>query len=77
MNLAALHNLKKNPKVSSISDERDTGDGIWVYLKPGWHCALSGTHTVHEWTVRDLVESFDTVAPCGSPDATCDCVTSK
>ena len=69
--------LKKFPMVRSVSDERSTGDGFWIHLKPGWHCALSGTHTVHEWTTKDLLETFETVIPCDSPDATCDCCTDK
>ena len=38
--------VRKHPAVESISDERDTGDGIWVYLKaPYYNPELSGTNT--------------------------------
>ena len=32
----------------TIEDETDTGDGYWVYLRPGWCTDDIGLHTIHE-----------------------------
>ena len=51
--------------VDEYSDERDRGDGIWFYLRPGFINALSDTHCVHEYTIRDCVLKLkDDVRPC-------------
>jgi len=55
--------------VDEYSDERDRGDGIWFYLRPGFINSVSETHCVHEYTVRDCVSKLkDAVRPCD-----CDC----
>ena len=61
--------LDKHPnKVSEVDDESASGDGYWVYLKPGWICSSSETHCVHEWNMRDLLSAFRDVAPCDCED---------
>ena len=34
--MKTLKLIAENPSVDSISDQRSSGDGIWVYLNPGW-----------------------------------------
>ena len=47
-------------KVDFVDDERDTGDGYWVYLKPGWIFDHSTTF-IHESSVRDVAAAFKRV----------------
>lgn len=51
--------IKADPRVESVSDERHLGSGLWVYLKPGWadqnfdpgwqDCSM-----IHEDTVKEI-----------------------
>ena len=55
--------LIKDPRVESWSDERfgdsEGGDGIWLYLARPWWCPDSDLGCVHEWTVRDTIDSLN------------------
>lgn len=44
----AQHTIATDPRVQSISDERNMGDGVWVYLKPGFLNGSTDTGTIHE-----------------------------
>lgn len=69
-----LKSFDQHPLVESVSDERGSGDGVWVYLRPGWHCSETGTHAVHEDSVEAVVRCFnESVLRCADADATCDC----
>ena len=48
-------------KVDFVDDERDTGDGYWIYLKPGWIFDYSTTF-IHESTVRNVSAAFKRVS---------------
>lgn len=50
-------------QVEDFSDERNNGDGLWLYLKPGL-CYDGEVHCVHEYTCRDVVEAFSRVYEC-------------
>lgn len=54
--------LTKDPRVSSWSDERGQGhvcnDGVWLYLARPWWCPDTDMDIVHEYTVRDAIESL-------------------
>jgi len=39
-------------------------DGYWVALRKGWICTWSGTHCIHEGTVKDVLAAFKDIAPC-------------
>jgi hypothetical protein len=54
--------LRKRHLIETISNERDSGDGIWVYLKPGW--IADEVHHVHEDTVRECLEALKEVRRC-------------
>lgn len=45
-----------------IRDWYKDSDGYWIDLQYGWQ--LQGTHTVHEWNVRDALDMFKAVEPC-------------
>ena len=48
----------KDPRVEDSSDERNTGDGLWLYLKRPWWCSDTDLAVVHEWTVKDTLDSL-------------------
>lgn len=52
-----------DPRIEEISDERSSGDGIWLYLKPGFIWDNS-VHVVHENTVKACREALKYVTPC-------------
>jgi len=41
-----------HPAIDSISDERSSGDGLWLYLQPGW-LTSEGLKSIHEDRVTD------------------------
>ena len=52
-----LADLQAHPWVESVSDERGTGCGIWVYLRPGF-VTHDCCHTIHEPTVKECCRAF-------------------
>jgi len=56
--------LKKDPRVLAVSVETDTGDGYWVYLKPGWFNPRSGCHLIHEWTLPRVRAQLKHLVKC-------------
>lgn len=52
-----------DPRIESVSDERSSGDGIWLYLKKGWKSSQD-THCVHEDTVKECREELENVMEC-------------
>jgi hypothetical protein len=75
--LKTLDKLNADPRVEDAWSEAGTGDGYWVMLKTGFadllHDPCQPTHTIHEWTIKRLLERMRDVRPC-----TCkDCVAYK
>ncbi|HNT25846.1 MAG TPA: hypothetical protein PKM21_15870 [Anaerolineales bacterium] len=57
--------LEKHPdKIETIENETDTGDGYWLYLRPGWCTDDLGSHIIHDDTAEKLVSLFRYVQPC-------------
>lgn len=55
--------------IDDVSDERDNGDGYWVYLKSGWINTMHEVHMVHEDTLGECAEQLrHSVAPCNCDD---------
>lgn len=52
----------QDKRVESTSDERAIGDGVWFYLKAGWH--HDGTHMIHEDTPNDCRARLPEVKAC-------------
>lgn len=53
--------------IDEVSDERDTDDGIWIFLKYGW-CFDNSCHIVHEDTARAIIQAFKSVRACSCPE---------
>lgn len=47
-----------DPRVHDHSDERGSGDGLWLYLRRPWRCPDTDLSFVHEWTVRETLDSL-------------------
>ena len=52
-----LRDLRNHPAVKVVSNETDTQDGYWVYLKPGYVWDGTTSH-VHEPTVKACCEAM-------------------
>ncbi|HNT77275.1 MAG TPA: hypothetical protein PKH77_19860 [Anaerolineae bacterium] len=46
--------------IQHFDDERDTDDGYWLYLKPGY-ADSDGETVIHEDRLRDLITRLHTV----------------
>lgn len=55
-------------KINDITDEREGGDGVWIYLKAGWHNC--GSHLIHEWDYKMAVAELERVEKCACRDCT-------
>lgn len=63
--------LANTDKIEECSNEIGSDDGYWLYLKSGW--SFEGeTHSVHEWSVKDLLSAFKNVEPCACGDCQAD-----
>jgi hypothetical protein len=56
-----LSDLREHPWVQDVSDERGTGQGVWIYLKPGF-IVHDDCHTIHEQTVKECLRAFSCVS---------------
>lgn len=63
----SLADLRKDPRVTDLSDERGNGDGVWAYLVAGYQSSL-GTHQVTEDTVAQTCAAMADVRPCACED---------
>lgn len=54
-------------QIAAVDDEREVGDGYWLYLDYGW--CVDGVHLIHENTVA-AVAVFRRVTRCNCPVAT-------
>lgn len=66
-----LERIKAHPHVEEVSDERNLDQGIWAYLKPGYHDgydALAPTHQVHEDTPSAVLRQLRFVKVCDCDD---------
>jgi|TARA_R100000030_G_scaffold19852_1_gene14149 hypothetical protein len=52
--------MERDPRVDWISDERGTGEGIWVYLKEGYINDHLECGTIHEHTVAECCLQLNT-----------------
>jgi len=53
-----LADLKADPRVDWISDERRDGNGWWVYLKGEWFSTHVDCGTIHEDTIKECCAGF-------------------
>jgi hypothetical protein len=50
--------------ISGVSDDRQYGEGYWVYLVPGWWSHLDETHCVHASTPSACAMKMTRVQRC-------------
>lgn len=48
-----------HPAVDSVSDERDNGDGWFIYLKEGWINYELECGIIHEQTITECIKVFN------------------
>lgn len=48
--------IQADPRVDSVSDERDTGDGCWVYLRRPYADRSREMACIHEDTIRECCD---------------------
>jgi len=65
--MRSLDRIANDPRVKLVfSDE----DGYWVWII-GWHCAMTDTGSIHEYTIKDVKAAFRGIYKCpnmpGSP----------
>ena len=58
--MAAIDAAAQQQYIESVDDERDTGDGYWVYLRPGY-VFDSSTTFIHESTVADVKKALSRI----------------
>ncbi len=54
MSIQITRLMKKEPQIFYDVSYED-GDGIWLYMNPGWYCCASDTGTIHEHTVTEIL----------------------
>ena len=54
--------------IVDYEDRRDSDDGVWVHLAPGWRCSLTETHSVTEDTLKDAISGMQFVERCTCDD---------
>lgn len=60
-----LDQLRADPRIDSIDDERGYGEGIWVYLKPGYRAPddSASDRTIHEDTIAAVRRMVSRIVP--------------
>lgn len=53
----SLDKIAADPRVEKIFDEGP--DGIWVWLRFPWRSESLQCSVLHEWSCKDLLESWD------------------
>jgi hypothetical protein len=51
-----------DPRFSEVS--ADGEDGYWLYCAAGFGVVADGVHTIHEWTVKEVLARLDEVEVC-------------
>lgn len=66
MNLPkGLQKLLDDPRIESISDERDDHNGFFVYLKSDYISRTMECGTIHEMSVKACIKAMDDVIASG------------
>lgn len=55
--------IANHPKVVANESWKDS-DGYWLVLEPGYMCAFSDCHTIHEWNVKDVLDAIKNIQVC-------------
>jgi len=57
--LRTLTDIRKDPRVKEVSDERGSGEGIWVYLTNEYFNDFLDSGKIHEETVSECLEQMN------------------
>lgn len=57
--LKTLADIKNDPRVAEISDERHLDQGIWVYLLNDYFNEFLDSGKIHEETVSECLEQMN------------------
>ena len=68
-----MQKVRNHKFVDSVSDERNSDSGIWVYLKNGYHTGeyegyYDRLHQIHEDTWSECLRALRYVKPCDCED---------
>ena len=69
--MKSLDKIRSDPRVDSVSDERSSADGIFVYLKPGYQTMndpIGHEHAIHEDSIAEVVKQMKWIMECNCPD---------
>lgn len=64
----SMAEVKRDPRVRDVSDERGMGDGVWIYLVAGYDNGSPETHAVSEDTVGEALAAFRGIRKCSCED---------
>jgi hypothetical protein len=66
------YQVKSRPSCQRCLSETGTDDGYWVMLKNGYADLMfdpcQPTHTIHEWSLRVVLQRMRDVKPCSCKD---------
>ena len=51
--------MKKHPQIFydvSYEGNDEWGDGTWLYMNAGWYCHLSECGTIHEYSIKEVLD---------------------
>ncbi len=63
-----IERIKSDLRVAEVSDERELGDGFWVYLKSGWNNGSAEEHIIHEASPSACLKRFYEIDDCNCDD---------
>lgn len=63
--MKTIEKVQAHPACAGVADDRQFGDGYWVYTKPGWMIPEMDCHTIHESSIAECYRLIKTAVPCG------------
>lgn len=60
--------IVNDPRVDELLDERNSDNGWWIYLRPGFTADPLSSHDIHEDTLTGAFRALREVAPCTCAD---------
>jgi hypothetical protein len=64
--LRTLADIKNDPRVDSIHHEDEgfeSDSSWWCYLKSGWQAYGNQQHTIHEETIKQIIDVLEDAEP--------------
>lgn len=54
----ALARIARHRDTVLVGDERKSGNGVFIFLRPEFRCAANDTRLIHEDTVAEAIDAF-------------------